>query len=128
MKRAFAIVCAFLMLATGAAWGSIPDSTTGAITACYGSTGHVRVIDKQAGASCLVAETELSWNQTGPQGATGPAGPTGATGATGPAGPTGPTGATGPTGPSDRYMATAGSVTLPGNTPCTEFILSLDAG
>lgn len=35
----------------------------------------------------------MSWNQTGPAGATGPAGPVG------PAGPAGPTGATGPQGP-----------------------------
>jgi hypothetical protein len=45
--------------------------------------------------TCPSGTTEVSWNQTGPQGIPGA---TGATGATGPQGPIGLTGATGPTG------------------------------
>jgi Collagen triple helix repeat (20 copies) len=61
--------------------------------------------------SCQKPATQISWNQTGPQGEQGIQGPkgdqgeqgiqgdTGATGPIGPAGPTGNTGATGPIGP-----------------------------
>jgi len=79
----------------------VPDSA-GVIHTCYSQAkGTWRPIDypKQ---KCSSGETELTWNQAGPQGPVGPigpTGPTGPTGATGPVGPTGPTGATGPVGP-----------------------------
>jgi hypothetical protein len=66
--------------------------------------------------TCPKNAYSISWNQTGPKGATGatgpqgPAGTKGATGATGPQGPAGPkgdTGATGPQGPAGTF----GSIT-----------------
>jgi hypothetical protein len=53
-------------LATGVAYASIPDSSTGVLTACRvtGDAGNVRIIDKQAGASCHSYETEVSWDTT----------------------------------------------------------------
>jgi hypothetical protein len=58
-----------------AAFASIPDSA-GAIHACYGKGGALRVLDDAAG-GCSRGETDLTWNQQGPQGAPGPAGPKG---------------------------------------------------
>ena len=87
----------------GAAIASIPSTPDGVITGCYSeANGALRVIDKQAGASCKKNEIQVSWNQRGANGepgATGPAGATGATGASGPAGTNGTNGATGATGP-----------------------------
>src|SRR5579862_404361 len=67
---------------------SIPDGN-GVIHGCYNGKGHLRVVDTDAGKTCHVGETALTWNQQGPQGATGPAGPAGPAGATGPQGATG---------------------------------------
>lgn len=69
------------MVAAGAvasiALATIPDSG-GVIHGCYDTeSGDLRVIDLNAGAKCSKKETAVSWNQTGPQGATGPAGPPG---------------------------------------------------
>ena len=85
--------------AAGVAYASIPDSS-GAFHGCVNkATGVLRVIDPSKNQQCLttgvLAETAITWNQTGPQGAVGPQG---ATGAQGPAGPTGATGATGAQG------------------------------
>lgn len=58
-------------LATGGtfAWASIPNSTTGAVNACYPtsgtSKGALRVIDYQAGARCASGEALLSWSSRG---------------------------------------------------------------
>jgi len=65
--------------------------------------------------ACLGSDPVISWNNIGPQGATGPAGsqgPKGATGPTGPAGPAGATGAAGAVGPAGPAGATgaAGAV------------------
>ena len=96
-----------LSVAVGAiAYAAIPDSS-GLIHGCYDKTlGSVRVIDPSSSNplknKCHSFETALDWNQTGPQGAAGPAGvkgDTGAAGATGPAGPKGDTGAGGAQGP-----------------------------
>ena len=88
---------------------AIPSSSDGKITGCYGnSNGQLRVIDAQAGEQCKTNETQVTWSQTGPQGATGPAGPPGAQGepgpqgepgAPGPQGEPGPQGDRGPAGP-----------------------------
>jgi collagen triple helix repeat protein len=76
----------------------IPDS--GVIHACYQKVnGQLRVIDTDQGQTCRPSENALSWNQTGPTGATGARGATGPTGARGATGPTGPKGTTGATGP-----------------------------
>ena len=73
------------------------------------------MIDSDKRQTCRPNETALDWNQTDPQGATGPQGPQGpkgdtgaqgAQGGTGPQGPQGATGATGPAGP--EYVAVGG--------------------
>ena len=89
------------IVAGGAAFAAIPDSS-GVINGCYQkNVGNLRVIDPSAGDSCRPSEIGISWSQTGPQGPPGPqgvqgpkgdTGATGATGATGPAGPAGPKG------------------------------------
>jgi len=61
-------------------------------------TGSVRIVT--AAQSCYSLETRVTWNQTGPAGAQGPAGPAGAAGSQGPAGPAGPQGPAGPKGES----------------------------
>jgi hypothetical protein len=90
-------VCLALLFGT-VALAAIPGAG-GVITGCYSKKdGKLRVIDAQAVPAqiCTAKETQLTWNQTGPQ---GPQGVPGATGATGPAGPQGPKGDTGATGP-----------------------------
>jgi collagen triple helix repeat protein len=101
----------------GIAYASIP-STNGVINGCYEKrTGILRVIDSDAGKTCLSFETPISWNQQGPKGEAGPAGPAGPKGDAGsrgengaagqkgdpgdqgPAGATGADGAAGPIGP-----------------------------
>jgi len=83
------------------------------INACYHiQNGQLRIVAQAS--DCNPSELFISWNSTGPAGATGPQGPQGepgpqgqpgepgsdgATGATGPAGPQGETGLTGPQGP-----------------------------
>ncbi|MDX6639536.1 MAG: hypothetical protein QOF12_547 [Solirubrobacteraceae bacterium] len=48
------------------ALGAIPDSSTGLISGCFSnSTGALRVIDRQAGATCASGETSLQWSQRG---------------------------------------------------------------
>jgi len=53
----------------GVAWATIPNSTTGTITACYptsgASKGALRVIDAQAGAHCLAGEGTITWPTRG---------------------------------------------------------------
>src|SRR6266566_365655 len=127
------------VLAGGAAFAAIPDSS-GVVHGCYQkNVGNLRVIDPSAGASCRPSEIAISWSQTGPQGpkgdtgATGPAGPagpagpkgdTGATGPQGPAGPKGDTGATGPTGP----QGVPGNLALAGKScPSGEVVTGFDA-
>lgn len=119
-KSVIILAACGLIAAGGASFGavqafaSIPDSG-GVIHGCYkpksdGSNAPLGVIDTAlSGGSCPAGNSQLTWNQTGPQGpagptgATGPQGPTGDTGATGPQGPqgdTGPQGSQGPAGPS----------------------------
>src|SRR5262245_58017685 len=78
----------------------IPDGG-GLIHGCYSANGatatngtQLDIVDSSA--SCAKGQTQISWNQAGPE---GPAGPKGDTGAAGPAGPAGPKGDTGPSGP-----------------------------
>lgn len=60
--------------AGGVAYAVIP-SPSGQISGCYDkNNGQLRVIDASAGASCQPSERAVSWSQTGPQGAQGPAG------------------------------------------------------
>lgn len=94
MKKTILAAAVSLGVSGGLAFGlantfasaSVPDSTTGVITACMNGDHAVRLIDAQAGATCNNGETQVTWNQSGATGAQGPAGP---------AGPTGPAGASG---------------------------------
>jgi hypothetical protein len=113
----WSVAGALVVLGVGGAFafGAIPG-TGGEISGCYSNTsGSLRVIDAQAGATCASGQTALRWNQTGPtgpkgstgpKGATGPKGPTGANGPTGPKGSSGAKGPTGPTGPAGPATAT----------------------
>jgi hypothetical protein len=51
----------------GISWAAIPNTTTGAITACYptsgASKGALRVIDYQAGQRCVSGEATLQWQR-----------------------------------------------------------------
>jgi hypothetical protein len=77
----------------------------------------------------LINETQLPWNQTGPQGPIGPVGPRGVAGPTGPIGPSGPAGPTCPGGISSGFFAggISGSLSPSGN-PTPVAVLSLPAG
>ncbi len=87
-----AAIAAGILLTSGAALASIPDSG-GVIHGCdTAKDGTLRVIDTDAGQACVKGENGLNWNQTGPQGPPGPAGPQGPQGATGPQGPAGVSG------------------------------------
>jgi hypothetical protein len=98
--------------AGGIAYASIPDGG-GTYTACmFKATGTIRLIDHSLPASSLLShctpyESEISWNQVGARGATGPKGDTGARGPAGDLGPQGVQGATGPTG-DNGLQGTAG--------------------
>lgn len=50
------------LAAFGVAHASIPDSTTGEITACLNGDHAVRIIDAEASATCNTGEDTLSWN------------------------------------------------------------------
>lgn len=68
------------LVAGGAALAAIPDEG-GMFTGCYHQqTGALRVIDAGAGAGCDPSEQQISWSQTGPQGAPGAQGPQGEAG------------------------------------------------
>lgn len=100
-KRLAAAAAAALAGATvaAAAYATIPGSS-GAINGCYEKrTGIVRVIDAEAGKSCLSFETPISWNQRGEKGDPGPQGPAGVAGADGAPGPQGLKGEAGEPGP-----------------------------
>lgn len=100
-RKGIAVVMALVVvvLIAGAVSASIPGPN-GLISACVDRLGVIRVIDVQAGGRCVLRETPLNWNQSGPA---GPAGPAGAAGRPGPAGPTG---SPGPAGPSDAFVTT----------------------
>ena len=79
-------------------YATIP-APNGVIYGCYDkSNGSLRVIDNTV-TTCKVNETQITWNETGPQGPIGPQGPTGPQGLQGMPGPTGSTGPRGPAGP-----------------------------
>lgn len=108
-KVVAALCCGLILGGTSVGLAAIPDSRTGALTACMKrSTGSIRLIDEQAGKRCVSGETLIRWNQTGARGTAGPAGvqgpsgpkgDAGTTGAAGPVGPRGESGALGPVGP-----------------------------
>ena len=88
MLKRFWVVGALIgtLLAGGStiALAAIPDSDDGEIHSCRNNiTGNLRVIDQEAGQNCTAGQTELTWNQTGPQGPQGPQGEQGEQGAPG---------------------------------------------
>jgi hypothetical protein len=97
-SRAILSVVWLPLVISGAAVASIPAST-GVITGCYATKdGALRLIDAEAGQPCDNKEQPITWNQTGPQGATGPTGPQGPQGEPGPQGPAGEPGPQGERG------------------------------
>src|SRR5579862_5992263 len=91
-------------------YATIP-APSGVIYGCYNkSGGSIRVIDNEV-TKCSSNETQLTWNQTGPQGLMGLPGPQGTPGVQGPAGSPG---ATGPVGPSHAYITQVASTTTAG--------------
>ena len=97
MRKAVLLVLSTVIVLSvaGVAFGAIPDSD-GVIHGCHlKMDGGLRVVDTEAGETCRNGETDLVWNQTGPQGPQGeqgPAGPQGQQDQRGPAGPPGPQG------------------------------------
>jgi hypothetical protein len=92
---------AMLAGAAGVALATIPGST-GVINGCYEKrTGILRVIDAEAGKTCLSFETPISWNQRGLKGDPG------ATGARGERGPAGPASAVIRVGPLEKAVSLA---------------------
>ncbi|HSC73571.1 MAG TPA: hypothetical protein VLB89_05345 [Gaiellaceae bacterium] len=92
LKRPTSVVAALvaLGLCTGVAWAAIPDGS-GTITACYSSSDKsLRVVDS----GCAAGEKQVTWSQSGVQGAAGPPGPQGPQGSAGAQGPAGLTLAT----------------------------------
>lgn len=101
----FGVIVGAVVAASVTAWATIPDSNTGAVTACSNKYGTIRLIDGQAGKKCKRTEKKLTLGAqgaTGPLGYTGPMGPEGATGPAG--GPAGATGATGPAGGAPQVL------------------------
>jgi hypothetical protein len=64
MKKSIALIAlGLLALVAGVAYAAIPASD-GTISGCYEKrTGLLRVIDKEAGKTCLSFENPISWNQ-----------------------------------------------------------------
>lgn len=96
-RVALIVAAALVMAGAGAAAYAALGGGNDVIRACVDLRGNVRIIDSSSD-RCRDNETLLTWNQQGPQGATGPAGPIGLPGAAGPAGAIGLTGAAGPAG------------------------------
>jgi hypothetical protein len=129
------------ILATGSmAMAAIPG-INGVITACRSvSGGALRVIDGDAGATCKSTERNLTWNQTGQPGATGPQGlkgdageqgipgPKGADGAPGIQGETGVAGPAGAAGGLSEVYTAAGSASLDGSNYKVVTAMNLPAG
>ena len=88
------VVLGLLSVGTLLIRATIPASN-GVIYACYiPSNGNLRVIDN-AVETCKTNETQLTWNQPGPQGPQGPQGPAGVQGPQGLQGPPGTNGVSG---------------------------------
>jgi hypothetical protein len=97
-KRGWSVAGATVAICTaaGVAYATIPGSDN-VISGCYSKqSGDLRVIDTQAGKTCLSSELPISWNQRGPA---GPPGLKGDKGDVGPPGPQGLPGEKGDPGP-----------------------------
>lgn len=110
----------------GVAAATIPNAN-GVYTGCVNnSTGALRVIDPAAGGKCATtgkqAETQISWNQTGVPGTTGPVGPKGDPGPMGLKGDPGPMGLKGDpglTGPKGDTGTALSDLSAMNGVPCT---------
>ena len=97
-------IAAAALAASGIAYATNADSNS-VYTACkLNATGTIRLINPSLGTSSLLGhctsfETQISWNQQGQPGLTGPIGPQGPKGDAGPAGPQGSKGDAGSAGP-----------------------------
>jgi len=99
LKRVLIIGTASAAVAVLALGGyAVGASKSSVIHGCY-ETKAPHTLEHATRARCPKGYTAVSWNQAGPQGATGAAGKTGATGPAGATGPQGPKGDTGPAGP-----------------------------
>ena len=104
-KPVAAATLAFLAIAAGIAYAAIPDSG-GVIHGCYQkNNGQLRVIDTEAGQTCMLSETSLDFNRTGPQGIQGIQGIQGLPGINGTNGTNGTDGTNGINGTSAAYTA-----------------------
>jgi collagen triple helix repeat protein len=128
-RRIVILACVAVALSAGVAYAAIPGSS-GAINGCYEKrTGILRVIDAEAGKSCLSIETPISWNQKGLKGEAGPAGsagPQGNPGPEGPAGPRGPQGEAGPAGPKGEPGADGKGLSAQ-SCPAGKYVRGIDA-
>jgi hypothetical protein len=112
------VALAALSVFAGIAYAAIPDG--GVFTACKSNaTGTIRLIDKSLpGTSplskCTRVETEISWNQTGPQGAKGDPGIQGEAGPQGEPGPQGALGPPGVSGGAGKLFTGSNSVSVNG--------------
>ena len=100
-KRGWSVAGATVAICTaaGVAYATIPGSDN-VISGCYSKqSGDLRVIDTQAGKTCLSSELPISWNQRGPAGPPGLKGDKGDVGPPGPQGLPGEKGDPGPQGP-----------------------------
>ncbi len=119
-------VATIALASGGAAYALSASNSTGVqsngtIAVCIKNSTHVYYA--MTGTSCASGYTRLTFNQTGPKGATGAAGAKGATGskgATGTTGPTGPAGAQGPAGPAGP-TGTSAVLTVSGTTNVTDW-------
>jgi hypothetical protein len=101
IRRPVIITAAALALvaggtAAGAAIAAGPVDGAGVIHSCMSpaTLNGTHLVELQdVGTSCPQGWTAVTWNQTGPPGATGPTGPQGPIGLTGAVGPAGPAGA-----------------------------------
>jgi hypothetical protein len=78
--RRLAIAVLVLVIAAAAAASasaSIPSSDTSVFHACMDKFGRIRMIDREAGATCKTSESAIQWQQDGPMGPQGPQGPAG---------------------------------------------------
>jgi hypothetical protein len=102
-------VIAVVVAAAGGAYAA--TSGGGKISVCVSKSSGGLYKAKH----CAAGDSKLSWNVTGPKGATGktgPAGPAGRTGATGATGATGSTGPGGPPGPAGNNVTVTETSTV----------------
>jgi hypothetical protein len=102
LSKKMIILIALLVLTIVGAGAAVAQMSGGnTYTGCLDPGGtiiHVAIGDQPAKA-CAPSHTQISWNETGPEGPQGPAGPQGPEGPAGPEGPEGPAGPEGPEGP-----------------------------